>query len=272
MAGRTAAAQRGERARSDGPSDSGSGPAVRPPRPRHPAGRLPGPRTLLIALAALALTAGAVWLLYGSEWLRVERVRTTGAQVLTPGEVRAAAEVPMGAPLVSVDADAVEARLRKRLPRIHSVEVVRSWPSTVVLEVRERRPVLVLEKSDAFVEVDAEGVRFATVARAPRGVPLLELDADSSPSLRRFGVERLVTEAVRVRGELPADVVEATRTIVVRSYDHISVELADGRTVAWGSGEQGPAKARALTALMKAQPRARHFDVSAPTAPAASGS
>ena len=40
----------------------------------------------------------------------------------------------------------------------------------------------------------------------------------------------------------------------------------------WGSGEDGPAKARALTALMKASPKAGHFDVSAPTAPAASGS
>ena len=49
------------------------------------------------------------------------------------------------------------------------------------------------------------------------------------------------------------------------------LELSRGRTVVWGSGEKGAAKARALTALMKAAPKARHFDVSAPTAPAVVG-
>ena len=63
-----------------------------------------------------------------------------------------------------------------------------------------------------------------------------------------------------------------TRTVLVRSYDDVELELADGRTVAWGSAENGRAKARSLTALMKAASGARHFDVSVPTAPASSGS
>jgi cell division protein FtsQ len=119
------------------------------------------------------------------------------------------------------------------------------------------------------VEVDGEGVRFAQVTTAPKGVPVLELRAARSPSLARFGADRLTVDAVRVADALPRGVHRDTRTILVRSYDSITLELSGGRTVLWGSAEAGGAKAKALTAVMKASQDARHFDVSVPSAPAA---
>jgi len=115
-------------------------------------------------------------------------------------------------------------------------------------------------------------VRYATVSRAPQGVPALELTVSGSAGLRRFGTERLVREAVLVARSLPAAVARDTQVVKVRSYDSISLELSGGRTVDWGSGEKGRAKAHTLTALMKAAPESRYFDVSVPTAPASSGS
>ncbi|WP_434588600.1 cell division protein FtsQ/DivIB [Streptomyces sp. A5-4] len=266
MAGPTTA-QRGAR--------KAPGPAARPPREKGPGGRLrlPGrPWMILLVVAALLLAGGGVWALYGSTWLRIERVKSSGTQVLTPDEVLAAAAVPIGAPLISVDSDAIEDRLRRKLPRIDSVDVVRSWPHAVGLKVTERKAVLLVRQGAQFVEVDDESVRFATVPKAPKGVPLLELTPDQSPSLRRFGADRLMREAVRVQGEIPESVARDVRSFKVRSYDAISLELSRGRTVDWGSSEQGEAKARTLGALMKAAPKATHFDVSAPTAPAVSGS
>lgn len=264
MAGPTTA-ERGERRQ----ESSGPPPASRTRR-----------RRLLVSAAAAALLlllgAGAVWALYGSGWLRVEHVSVSGTRVLTPAQVREAAAVPLGEPMISADTDAVEARLRRRLPRIDTVDVVRSWPHGIGLKVIERTPVLLVRKGGDFVEVDDEGVRFATVSQAPKGVPALEMSVSrkgpGAASLRRFGVDRLVREAVRVAGDLPGPVLRLTRAVQVRSYDAISLEWGDGRTVAWGSGENGGAKARALTALMKAVPGARHFDVSVPTAPASAGS
>ncbi|MFF0276382.1 cell division protein FtsQ/DivIB [Streptomyces sp. NPDC004330] len=255
--------KRSSRGSSDGPSREGA---------RNHRFRAPGARVLLLALAVLLLAAGGLWALYGSNWFRVERVKTSGTSVLTPREIEAAAAVPMGAPLVTVDTEAIEARLRRGFPRIESVDVVRSWPHGIGLKVTERKPVLLIEKGGRFVEVDATGMRFATVDTAPRGIPRLVLDSAASPSLRRFGADRLLREAVRVRGELPAEIAGDTRVVRVTSYDSVTLELTRGRTVFWGSGEHGPVKARVLTALLKATPKAGHFDVSAPTAPASSRS
>jgi cell division protein FtsQ len=239
-------------------------------------GRLRLRAIVILTGAVLLLAAGCGWALYGSGWLRVEHVSVSGTRVLTPAEVRDAAAVPVGAPMMSVDTDRIEARLRRKLPRIDTVDVVRAWPRGIGLKVTERTPVLLVRKDGNFVEVDDGGVRFATVSQAPDGVPLLELSVSRSgsaaASFRRFGTDRLVREAVRVAGDLPDAVARLTRAVQVRSYDDISLELGDGRTVAWGSSENGRAKARTLTALMKAAAGARHFDVSVPTAPASSGS
>ncbi|WP_221360328.1 cell division protein FtsQ/DivIB [Streptomyces beigongshangae] len=279
MAGPTTA-ERGERQH----PDSG------PPRPRLP-GRMPGPRALVaLIVCPVLLAAGAVWVLYGSQWTKVERVSASGTRVLAPARVVEAAGIAAGSPLISVDTDEIEARLLRELPRIDSVDVSRSWPHGIRLKVTERTPVLVAEnrgstgigegagapenyeKGGKYVEVDAEGVRYATVSRPPQGVPRLELNVSRSAGLRRFGTDRLVREAVRVARSLPAAAARAARVVEVRSYDSIALELSGGRTVDWGSGEKGRDKAHTLTALMKAAPGARHFDVSVPTAPASSGS
>jgi cell division protein FtsQ len=265
MAGSTTA-ERGERKR----ESSG------PPPPVRRFGRRQVRRIIASAVALVFLGSGAFWLLYGSDLVRVERVSVSGTRVLTPEQVRETADVPLGDQLISVDTDAIEARLSSALPRIDTVDVVRSWPHEIALKVTERTAVLLVHKGGKFIEVDKEGVRFATVSKAPKGVPALKLavsgTGSAAASLRRFGEDRLTREAVRVADAIPASVAHATRSVKVRSYDDISLELADGRTVDWGSSEKGAEKSRTLTALMKAEPGARHFDVSVPTAPASAGS
>ncbi|MEV5594202.1 FtsQ-type POTRA domain-containing protein [Streptomyces sp. NPDC052496] len=234
---------------------------------------VPSRRTLIITLAGAVLLAGfGTWSLYGSTWLRTERVKVSGTGVLTVGEVVRAAAVPMDTPLVSVDKGAVAERLRAQLPRIKSVEVRRSWPHTVSLKVTERQPELVIQTGGKFVEVDAEGTRFATVAAAPKGVPLLEMAVRDSPGLRRFGADRLRRAAGTVVTALPKALHQDVRAVEVRSFDSITLKLTGGRTVVWGSDERSTAKAKVLAAALKAARDARHFDVSVPTAPAVSGS
>jgi cell division protein FtsQ len=265
MAGPTTA-ERGARARSRSGRSGGPG----EPRTgfRFPGGR----RALIVLIAVVVLLIGGIWVLYGSNWLRAEQVSTSGTEVLTPGQVESAAGVPLGSPLISVDTDAVAARVLRKLPRVDSINVSRSWPHGIRLKVIERKPTLLIEKDSKFIEVDAKGVRFDTVGKAPTRVPLLRLTVAHSTVPSRFTTDRLVREALAVRRALPGEVAKDTKAVQVRSYDAISLLLRDGRTVMWGSGEDGAAKARALTALMKAAPQAGRFDVSAPTAPAVSAS
>ncbi|EST34324.1 hypothetical protein N566_18605, partial [Streptomycetaceae bacterium MP113-05] len=107
MAGPTEAAER----RTDEQQSTGKRPeaAGEPPGPGRL--RLP-PRRTLAVLGALVLVVGAfgVWALYGSSWLRVEKVSVDGTRVLTERRVLDVADVPLSAPLASLDKTAVERR------------------------------------------------------------------------------------------------------------------------------------------------------------------
>jgi cell division protein FtsQ len=222
--------------------------------------------------AASVLIGGGTWLIYGSPLLRAEHVTVRGNHNLSDDQIIRSAHVPLGGALLSVDTGKVRSRLLKALPRLSAVTVERSWPHTVRLEVTERTPSAVLRSGSHYTEVDRDGVRFATVDRAPAGVPLVQLTDPRADSIRQFGTKRLLRAAIAVSADLPESLRGHATAIQVVSYDGITVELTGGRDVMWGSSEQGARKAAVLTALMKAQPDATHYDVSAPSAPAASGS
>lgn len=262
-----------EREHEPGRAAPGAPPA--PPRSRR-WWRLRRRTVLLSAVAAVVLGGFSGWALYGSHWLRVERVTVGWAdsppspRELTREQVLDAAGVPVGEPMAALDAAAVRERLLDRLPRLESVDIARAWPHEVVLKVTERQAEVLVETDGGYIEVDAGGVEFARVPEAVPGVPLLVLSLDAGPSLRRFGEERVRAGAVAVAAALPEEVRRETEVIRVRSYDAIVLELTGDRTVLWGSPDQRRAKAEALVALMKAASAAGHFDVSVPSAPAAS--
>ncbi|HWM37402.1 MAG TPA: FtsQ-type POTRA domain-containing protein [Streptomyces sp.] len=267
------AQQRGKMSAARPRADSGPPPPAAQDRRTRPSPRFLRRRAVLLVFVLTVVLAGfGVWALYGSNWVLVERVSVSGNKVLTKKQVREAARIPVGAPLLSVDRAAVERRLKTRMPRLDKVDVVRAWPHGIGLKVTERKPELAMEQDGKFIEVDDEGVRFAVVPKQPKSVPLLAMEVERSAGLRHFGSERLRREAVSAAASLPKSVARDTRTVRVRSYDSITLELTGGRTVLWGSAEQGTAKAKSLTALMKAAGDAGHFDVSVPSAPAASGS
>lgn len=273
MAGPVDTAER-KRERQSPRAESGPPPAGRRRRFPRPRWRRPGRGLLVLALVLTALFGGfAVWALYGSQWLRVEHVSvswTGGPRELGQAEIADAAAVPLGVPMAALDKGAISQRVLRELPRVQSVEVVRSWPSGVGLKITERQAEVLLPSGDGFTEVDAEGVAFAELPEAVAGVPLLQLDLADGAGLRRFGEDRILRGAVEVAAALPEEVREQTEAIWVRSYDGISLELTGNRTVVWGSPEYPEAKVTALTAVMKALPDAGHFDVSVPSAPAAS--
>jgi cell division protein FtsQ len=233
-----------------------------PPRRKRPV----DPRRRLAIRIGLAVTAVAVaaWVVWGSPLLAVSTVRVDGAGSLTAEQVRAAAGVVEGTPLLRVDLDAAAARVA-RLPQVADVQVDRGWPQTVVITVEERVPVAVVEQAGTRSLVDAGGVLFDTVTgEPPAGVVPLEVSSPGpDDAATRAGLAALV--------ELPRGVRERVASVAARSGNDVTLVLADGTTVLWGTAEDSAEKADVLVALMDqlaagALEPASTIDVSAPSA------
>src|SRR5690242_18218688 len=95
-------------------------------------------RPILVVVLLVGAVSLGFWLVYFSPVLAVHGVQVTGAQSLDPRVVRRAAEIPPDTPLATVDLGAVAARV-ENLRAVKSVDVSRSWPHQVRIDVVERQ-------------------------------------------------------------------------------------------------------------------------------------
>jgi cell division protein FtsQ len=190
-------------------------------------------RRLGYAVAVAALVAGGAAAIR-SPLLDVDRVTVTGADHTTPDEVRDAAAIELGGPLLSVDTDGAASRVEE-LPWVDSAHIGRSWPATVTVRVTERVPVAEVQVSETRAAlVDEEG---RVVSVEPRAA------GDDAGLLVLTGVEGRLRPGDRLRGDARdalavADAVAERMPGVVASVStDLDAALVDGGAIRFGSTE-----------------------------------
>ncbi|WP_089157220.1 cell division protein FtsQ/DivIB [Micromonospora sp. NBS 11-29] len=208
----------------------------------------------VVAVSVVAVAGLVAWTVLGTGLFGVREVRVVGARLVTAVEVRDAAAVADDAPLARVDL-AATARRVGTLPPVASATVARDWPGTLVIRVVERVPVAAVPQGDGVAVVDATGVVFQRLDRAPDGLPLVRVarPGPDDPGTRA-GLAVLAALGPKLRAELVA--------VDVAGLARITLLLRGDRTVFWGDASRGPDKSAVATALL---PRdADRIDVSAP--------
>jgi cell division protein FtsQ len=211
--------------------------------------------------AALTLAVLAATGLVLSPLLDVDHVVVVGAGARA-SQVRAAAAVDRGAPLLLVDTGAVEDRV-SGLSWVADARVERALPGTLRIRVRTRPPVAFAPRPDGRVAVvDPTGTVVAIAGTAPAGLPAI---VTTSPP-PRAGARIHPPAAGRVAAALGPLAGRITRI----SVDHHAAALltTDGTEVRLGALVGLREKARAASAVLGALPgRVVYVDVSVPSAP-----
>jgi len=216
-------------------------------------------RAIFFGLAMTGIVAGVTWALLGSKLLVVRSVVVTGTHLVPSASVLAVAGVQPGTPMVRVDAGQVAARV-EAIRQVESVQVVKSWPDRVVIEVRERTSALAVAISGGpggFDLVDAAGVVVRWTASRPARFPLYT----SGASIAALRGDPSVAMAASVLADLPLGVRGSVRSVSVPD-GQVTLMLGDGDVVVWGDSGNAAAKAQVLAILMHTH--ARYYDVSAP--------
>jgi cell division protein FtsQ len=218
--------------------------------------RLRSARPWLLTVGVVGAVALAGWAVFFSSWLATEQVDVGGTSIVTADEVRKAAAIDVGTPLVRVDLDAARDRIEE-LPAVDSASVHRSWPHTIEITVKERVPLATVPRHDQWFAMDDEGVLFRPTPMRDAGLPIVALAPGADAAARH--------EVASVVAALPNDLMSETRRVRARSMDSITLSLADGRSVRWGSAEESQRKVQVLAVLLKQ--KASVYDVSVPEQP-----
>lgn len=212
-------------------------------------------RPLLAVTGALVVVVILGWVVLGSGLFSVHRVTVRGTKLLSAAQVRAAAALDRGAPLLTLDTAAVHDRLAA-LPQLATVHVGRDWPSTVVIEVVERTPVAMVKLPGANAGVDlvaADGVVIGHPASS--SLPVLDLGSASLSSPRAGAM-------LTVLAGLPVPLRAVVGGASASSSRTVTLALTGNRSVVWGSPQASRRKAAVLAALLRRP--AAVYDVSSP--------
>ena len=246
-----------------GGGGAGRGPgATRRRRGRRPRTRW---RAAFFALAGIAIVGGAGWALLGDRLLVVRSVTVTGTHLLTPEQVISAADVPLGTPLLSVDAGAVTSRVEAAHPVVATVTVTEDWPDHLVIAVTERVPAMAIRMAGGGYDlVDPSGVLVRWTEARPAALPVFVTTAAGSVLALRGNPELVAAAGVlaELQPWLARQVAEVSAATVAAGADQVTLDLRDGKTVQWGSPGNAAQKNRELSILLPGQ--VREVDVSAP--------
>jgi cell division protein FtsQ len=176
--------------------------------------------------------------------LDVDRLVVEGAAHTDAGDIRAAARVEPGDPMIGVDTGRAAARTEE-LPWVEHAEVVRRWPGTVEVRVTERSPAAVVEVAEGRVAlVDPAGRILEVTTRPPAGLPVLTGDPGAIAEGGDLGAD------ARAALDLLAAVAERLPGVVVAVSTDLDAALTDGGIIRFGSTKQLDAKIVAVETVL----------------------
>jgi cell division protein FtsQ len=197
---------------------------------------------LIVAAATVAAAVLITWLVAFSPVFGVRTVEIHGIHTLTADQVRAAAGISNGTPLVRVDTAGATQRIEK-LADVASAQVSTSFPSTVVINVDEREPIGYVQLAGRNVLVDRTGDQYREVRTVPKGLPKFVVPAGTDARTTGGAV-------ATVAAALPPAVLKHVKSIEALDPNAITLVLTRGRVVQWGSASRSAEKARLLPALL----------------------
>ncbi|TLF81033.1 cell division protein FtsQ/DivIB [Nocardia cyriacigeorgica] len=210
-------------------------------------------RIRLWGLPAVCLLITVIVVAWFTPLLSVRAVQIQGLSAVPEERVRELLEIPDGQSMLRIDTAAMAARVAS-IPKVSTVRVQRSFPSTVRVTITERTPVLFYTSERGAHLLDAQSVEYA-IEPPPIGVPELKAGHPGSadPGTRA---------AVAVVTALPPALRVQVGEVAVRSISDISLRLRDGRTVLWGGADDAERKVAVVGPLLTRPGTV--FDVSSP--------
>lgn len=213
-------------------------------------------RRIVASLVAVAVLVGAGVATARSPLFGIEEIVVEHAEGTRSEQVQRAAAVPLGTNLLSVDLEAVAARVDD-LAWVARTDVRRAPPAALVVAVEAREPAAVLQTEGANWVVDADGVVLAAAGpRDEEQLRVIEAPTALIPGLGDRSSDERVHNALDVLAGLPPDV----RVEVIRmdADGHVSGLRAQVVTpsgepvwVRFGRAEEVGAKAEVLGGLLE---------------------
>lgn len=209
----------------------------------------------LLVWGVVVFVLGIALAAYFFPLLKVGKIEIQGVVHADQQVIEEASGLAVGENIFRVDTAAAAGAVAEQ-PWVEKVNVSRSWPTTVKIEVTEHDPVGVLKDGSEPQVVDEAGRIFLRGVEPEGAVPFERMEPEDSAALAA------ASAAVRA---LPGDVRGQLERVEAPTAESVVLFFAGDREVFWGSNEHVEAKAEATRVVL--QREGARWNVSNPAMP-----
>jgi cell division protein FtsQ len=220
-------------------------------------------RLLLLIIAVLSLGVGG-YFLSKSSLFDVDEIVIEGVSTELEGEVREAADINKGKPLLEVDSSSSSKRI-EAIPWVREARISRSWGGTITIRVSTREPVAAFLSEEGWVVVDIEGRVLDKEDELPYDLLPIEEEVGSL-SIGEWAPEQVIP-LIQVAGTISTELTGDVSSI--KGGNQIELLLFGGGKILFGDSSDIEEKALAAATILSQvdQSSVLHIDVRAPLTP-----
>ena len=220
-------------------------------------------RLLLLIIAVLSLGVGG-YFLSKSSLFDVDEIVIEGVSTELEGEVREAADINKGKPLLEVDTSSSSKRI-EAIPWVREARISRSWGGTITIRVSTREPVAAFLSEEGWVVVDIEGRVLDKEDELPYDLLPIEEEVGSL-SIGEWAPEQVIP-LIQVAGTISTELTGDVSSI--KGGNQIELLLFGGGKILFGDSSDIEEKALAAATILSQvdQSSVLHIDVRAPLTP-----
>ena len=220
-------------------------------------------RLLLLIIAVLSLGVGG-YFLSKSSLFDVDEIVIEGVSTELEGEVREAADINEGKPLLEVNSSSSSKRI-EAIPWVREARISRSWGGTITIRVSTREPVAAFLSEEGWVVVDIEGRVLDKEDELPYDLLPIEEEVGSL-SIGEWAPEQVIP-LIQVAGTISTELTGDVSSI--KGGNQIELLLFGGGKILFGDSSDIEEKALAAATILSQvdQSSVLHIDVRAPLTP-----
>lgn len=217
--------------------------------------------------AAAAVVLVILVILFQSGLFKVTKIEITGNKILADGQILKAASPPKHTNYFTFPYKETEKKV-STLPWVSNTSVYRKFPGTIVIEVKERKPLAYIDNNGLIYIVDSKGYVITAEPFKKYKLPVI-----SGLKIKKIVVgQKIGNEAFgaasKVLASLPKKIRNEIYSVTMPDSDQISF-VVKGIEVVYGSAEDSSIKNSVINKFMNSKDSGKlsTIDIRIPTRP-----
>ncbi|MHC1784420.1 MAG: cell division protein FtsQ/DivIB [Anaerolineaceae bacterium] len=170
-----------------------------------------------------ALLSGAIALLIFAPQFKISSVEVTGLQRLDPATISPILAMN-NLPIIDLDPSGTSSQVQAGFPELQTVQVYANLPSSVVINMVERQPVMVWQNGDTIMWVDAEGYLIPVYGEVG---PLLTVQANVPPAMANPVAAEIQKHSLAMGVQFPEKTAPVIEEIAAEPAEPAKLEKID---------------------------------------------